>query len=412
MSAIKKYTGLPYLILILITLLSCDKKDSEENKIVTIGVLIGQTGSAASSGESTNAALAIALQDINRYLGDAGSDYRLEIRIKDTQTDTLVCIQKYNELKNEGVKLIIGPYSSAEVKALKPLADRDGILIISPSSVATSLAVAGDNVFRLAPNDLGQGEAMTALLLDDGIEVIVPVVRDDLWGNELLAATSDQFMHSFKEVVEPVKYTPGTTDFTAVITSLVSNMNTVLSVYSPDKAGVYLISFGEGTDIMRAASSKEPLKAIRWYGSSAYAENKSLIQDEMTSMFAMERQLVCPIFGYDPNARSKWEPLINELQTGLSRKPEIYALVAYDALWLAIFTYLSTGDEPDIMSLKETFTLQANNYYGVTGWTTLNNAGDRALATYDFWGIEWELNTPLWAIKASYNNATKELVRY
>ena len=411
MSHFKNAAGL-ILILLLISTTSCNKNDNDGNKIITVGALLPLTGSASSSGESTSAALAIALQDINQYLNAIGSAYRLETTIKDTQTDTLVCIQKYEELKGEGVRLIIGPYSSAEVKALKSRAGQDGILIVSPSSVATSLAVPNDNVYRLVPDDVGQGEAMTALLNDDGIEIIVPVVRDDLWGNELLAATSQQFEDSGKDIAEAVKYSPGTGDFNQIIAHLAENLNNALSNYPADKTAIYLISFGEGTTIMEAASSAEVMKTVRWYGSSAYAENNSLVQDDKTALFARERNLMCPVFGYDPDARSKWEPLVNELYNELDRKPEIYALVAYDALWLAMLTYLSTGEDPDIPALKEAFAMQANNYYGVTGWTKFNDAGDRALATYDFWAIAGILNAPVWEIKASYNNATKELIRY
>lgn len=102
--------------------------------------------------------------------------------VEDTDTDTLVAIEKYDFLKNAGVRLIVGPFTSANVKALKPLADADGILLVSPASVANSLAVAGDNVFRLIPDVNTQGEALSALLLYNSTDQHVPVVRDDLWG--------------------------------------------------------------------------------------------------------------------------------------------------------------------------------------------------------------------------------------
>ena len=136
------------------------------------------------------------------------------------------------------------------------------------------------------------------------------------------------------------------------------------------------------------------------------------MNDFYTAVFAIERNLACPAFGLDPNAQVKWEPLINELETDLGRNPEIYALVAYDALWLATLTYQVTGLNEGIPELKAAFTKQADNYFGVTGWTTLNEAGDRAEATYDFWGIRLFLNAPEWYILARYNNATKTLVRY
>jgi branched-chain amino acid transport system substrate-binding protein len=410
----RKYQKIASLIIAFgfIFLTSCHKENKDENKVIRIGALVPLTGTASSSGEATSAALTIALQEINQYLGGIKSEYQLEVSLEDTGTDTLISIQQYNMLKGEGIRLVIGPYSSAEVNAIKPLADKDGVLLVSPSSVATSLAIPGDNIFRLVPSDFGQGEAMTALLNDDSIDLLLPVVRDDLWGNELLDATTLQFKNTGKEVLQAVKYAPDATDFDNVVTSLSDKLNDALSMYPLEKIGIYLISFGEGTSILKAASSDEALNTVRWYGSSAFAENKSLVEDHSTAGFASARNLACPIFGYDPNAKAKWQPLVDELRTGLGREPEIYSLVAYDALWLATLTYLNTGEDPDINSLKEAFLVQANNYYGATGWTTLNDAGDRTLATYDFWGITWQENVPVWDVVASYNNATKELVRY
>jgi branched-chain amino acid transport system substrate-binding protein len=286
----RKYQKIACLIITfgLIFLTSCEKENKDETKVIRIGALVPMTGTASSSGEATSAALTSALQEINQYLDGIKSGYHLEVSLVDTQTDTLICIQQYTALKGEGIRLVIGPYSSAEVKALKPLADKDGVLVVSPSSVATSLAIPNDNVFRLVPSDYGQGEAMTALLNDDGIEVLLPVVRDDLWGNELLDATTQQFKDTRTEVYDAVKYSPGETDFNWVVTSLSGKLNEALSTYQPEKIGVYLISFGEGTNILKAASSDQALNTIRWYGSSAYAENKSLVEDYSTAVFAVK----------------------------------------------------------------------------------------------------------------------------
>jgi branched-chain amino acid transport system substrate-binding protein len=410
----RKYKKIAGLIIAFgfIFLASCEKENKDVNKVIRIGALVPLTGTASSSGEATSAALTVALQEINQYLAGIKSEYRLEVSLEDTGTDTLISIQKYNMLKSEGIRLVIGPYSSAEVKAIKPLADKDGVLVVSPSSVATSLAIPGDNIFRLVPSDFGQGEAMTALLNDDGIDLLLPVVRDDLWGNELLDATTQQFQNTSQEVYEAVKYTPGETVFDNVVASLSGRLNEALSVYPPEKIGIYLISFGEGTNILKAASSDEALNTVRWYGSSAFAGNKSLVEDYSAAGFASSRNLACPIFGYDQNAKAKWQPLLDELRTELGREPEIYSLVAYDALWLATLTYLNAGEGPDINSLKEAFMVQADNYYGATGWTALNDAGDRTLATYDFWGISLQESVPAWEVVARYNNATKELARY
>jgi branched-chain amino acid transport system substrate-binding protein len=392
---------------------SCNDEDNENNdRIIKIGVLLPLTGQGSSTGESVKAAIEIALADINEYLADVNPGCQVLLVVGDTESDSLTTIQKYSSLKEQGIRCIVGPCISSNVAAVKPYADQDGILVVSPASVASSLSLPGDNVFRLVPDMAGQAEAMTALLNDDGIDMVLPVVRDDIWGHDLLEATTQQFLSVRKGVVAPILYPPSTTDFTSVITTLTEMTGILLNTDPADRIGIYMLSYNEGTEILRLASTEPLLDSVRWYGNTAYAENKTLPGNPFAAPFARSTSLANPAFGYDPAARSKWEPLLEELQNELGRKPEIYALAAYDALWLVTLTYLSTGEDPDIASLKKAFTLQADAYFGTTGWTSLNANGDRAFSTYDFWGIDWITNDWVWIVVARYENATKDLFRF
>ncbi len=410
-----KILNITFLVVLLLISVSCKKEDetreSEKTEIV-IGLLIPETGAGSSTGESMNAAISIALDDIRYYLEDIGSNKTIKLHIEDSGTDTLLALQKLILLKEKGVQLVIGPYSSASVKAVKDYADENGILIISPSSVAPSMAIPGDNVYRLVPNDYSQGEAMTALLNDDSIEILIPIIRDDLWGNELLASTTQYFTSSKSNVIEAVKYPASTQNFSPFISDLNNKVVDALAQYPNNKIGVYMVSFGEGTNILHGALSETELQLVRWYGSSAYAENSSLPLNSLAAAFALDQDLSCPIFGYDDAARDKWEPLIDKIEAQIGRKPEIYALVSYDALWLATLSYLACGLNASTGKLINAFVYEANNYFGVTGRTTLNPAGDRSFATYEFWGIEYFPSDYSWELVAKYNNATGELLRY
>ena len=412
----KSITVLFAIILALVIITpSCKKDDCEEcnkHQEITLGVLLPLTGAGSSTGESVSTAIDIALKDINQYFANIGADKHLTLVIEDTQTDTLIALQKMTALKGLGIQTVIGPYSSASVKAVKNYADEQAMLIISPSSVAVSLAIPDDNIFRLVPSDENQGVAMTALLSDDSLEALVPIMRDDLWGNELLEATSQHFIQSGGTVIEAVRYSTSTTDFSQSVNLLKERLSQALLQYPANKIGVYLISFGEGTDILKLAASEDVLDQVDWYGSSAYAENESLLNDIDAAFFAISQGFSCPIFGLDDNAQEKWQPLVEEIQAVIGRKPEVYALVAYDAIWLTVQSYLSAGESPDINRLKTAFINEANNYYGVTGRTELSDAGDRAFATYDFWGLQYSLNDFSWIRVAKYDNATGELTRY
>jgi branched-chain amino acid transport system substrate-binding protein len=83
------------------------------------------------------------------------------------------------------VRIVIGPATSAAVKAVKDFADENDVLLISHSSTAPSLAIAGDNLFRFVPEDRQQGEAIAKKMWNDGIPIVVPMWRNDIYGNEL-----------------------------------------------------------------------------------------------------------------------------------------------------------------------------------------------------------------------------------
>ncbi len=402
-------------IVTLLLSFSC-KKDCEiieDGKTeIVIGILTPATGAAASTGESSAVAIQFALEDINQYLADIGSDKTIKLIIEDTQTDTLVGLQKLMSFKEKGVQLVIGPFTSAGVKAVKDYADNNDILIISPASVATSLAIPNDNIYRLLPNDISQGAAMTALLNDDGIEMLIPIIRDDVWGDELFTTVSQQFTNSKGSVFTPVKYSTSTTDFISHIFQLKLNLLDALNQYPANKIGIYMASFGEGTEILAEATNDASLHQVKWYGSSGFAGFSSLPLNPGAAAFANDQGLPCPIFGYDDAAYDKWQPLIDKIETQIGRKPEIYALVAYDALWLATLSYLSSGLEVSTDELITAFLYEANHYFGVTGRTALNQAGDRSFATYEFWGITYNFSEYSWQVVGKYNNATGILTRY
>ncbi len=395
---------------VILTLLSCKKDDCRCSKI-RIGALIPLNGTASPQGESGNAALMLAKTDIDKYLLTLDKDMEVELTIKNTATDTSVAISGYHELKENGIRIIIGPYTSSELKAVKPYADRDGVLLISPASVATSLSIAGDNVFRMVPDISSQAEAMNTLLVADGIKAIVPVVRDDIWGNELLTATAEIFTGNGNQVYEPVKYQPGA-NMATIAASLYQNTSEALASYPATQVGVYMVSYDEGTSILEFFAQNQSNGDVKWYGSSGYAFDPGILQNFSVSAFAAESELTCPVFGFDAAAKPKWEPLKAALESVLLRTPDIYAFAAYDALWLATFTLLKTGFDNDIEAYKTQFDMEAENFYGVTGWTALNDAGDRAWATYDFWGIKWQFNAPVWSLVANYNNGSGILTRY
>ncbi|MCX6283179.1 MAG: ABC transporter substrate-binding protein [Bacteroidetes bacterium] len=378
---------------------------------IPVGALLSLTGSGASNGQSSQLSIGFAQQDINTWLSSISKNVRVSIIYADTKTDTAEALIQLKIFYDKGIRLVIGPYSSAEVAAIKPFADLHGILVISPSSVAVSLAIPNDNIFRFVSCDVIQGQAMTTMLLADSIKAIAPLIRNDVWGNDLLASTTQEYYSKGGTIAQAEKYDPKATDFSSVLTHLNTTVGNLLGPINPNQAAVYLCSFGEGSNILAAAGNYPQLKMVSWYGSSAFAQNASLIADTAAARFASDHLLPCPVYGLDEEARGKWQPLQERIRAVIGRNPEVYALTAYDAVWVGMKTYLVTGTQPEIETFKFAFVQEASTYFGASGNTTLDANGDRAFGNYDFWAVNHNPSGYFWQIVAKYNSATGTLTR-
>ena len=149
-----------------------------KQQTVKIGALIPITGVASSLGESERAALKIATKDINEYLFKTNSSIGIELIIEDSQSNPSASLENLKKLAAKGIKIVIGPGTSAAVQGIKDYADKNGIILISPSATAPSLAKAGDNFFRFVPGDSHQAPAISELMWNDGIRVVCTILAN------------------------------------------------------------------------------------------------------------------------------------------------------------------------------------------------------------------------------------------
>ena len=150
--------------------------------VVNVGLLLPATGDIASHGVDNIIASRLGAADFNAYLRDSGEPWQVNLVNEDTQTDPAIALEKIQSLNSKGIKLILGTETSAELLNIKSYADSNNMLLISPSSTTPKLAIQ-DNIFRLIPDDTKQAVVIAELLKFDGIRVIVPVYRGDVWGD-------------------------------------------------------------------------------------------------------------------------------------------------------------------------------------------------------------------------------------
>ncbi|PWU79147.1 MAG: hypothetical protein DLM72_18900 [Candidatus Nitrosopolaris wilkensis] len=115
--------------------------NSNGKQSVTLGALLPLSGASLSLGESEDAVIKIAIKGVNGYFSNSNSNTRVGLIIEDTHTNPAISLEKLQDLAAKGVRIVIGPGTSAEIQEVKYYADKNGILFVSPSSTAPSLAV-------------------------------------------------------------------------------------------------------------------------------------------------------------------------------------------------------------------------------------------------------------------------------
>ena len=391
---------------------SCRRECHDTATTIKVGVLLGMTGSGSQNAVETNAALQAGLQDIKDYISQNGLDATVELLVEDTKSDTAEAKIKAQQLIDKGVSVIIGPYTSAEAKAVKAIANENHVLLVSHSAVSTSLAIAGDNFLRFAPCDTYQAEAMNALFSSDSVRAIIPVVRNDLWSNSLILATGSLFTSGGGTLISQQSFEPGTSDFSSAVAGVKAGLESGSSLYGADKTAIYLISYADGTGFLEALSNSGVSPDFKIYGASAFAQNATLLANATAAEYAYRSKIQCPVFGFDESASDIYEPIQTRITAAIGAKASIYALAAYDILWVTVLTSVTEKPGTDFAAFKSHFMETAGGYFGATGRTELDSNGDRNHVYYDFWKVTKEDGIYSWKLSAKYNTTSHLLIKY
>jgi len=398
---------LSVLLLAAINPLRSEQPPLHSHREFKIGVLASLTGSGNSLGQDTVAALQIATDQLDAEAKANQGGYRFHLFVRDTQQDPVKALAAIKDLEKRGVQIIVGPQTSAEVAMIKPFADAHNILVISQGSTASSLAIAGDNIFRFCPNDKREAAAIVALMQHDSIHAIVPLWRNDAGNNGLHDSVKAAFENIGGTVTSGFQYQPTTTDFSAATASVASQIQSLVTAGAdPNSIAIYLAAFDEAVGVFHSAAANFTLSSARWYGSDGVALSAALTGDASASAFAASAYYPNPTFGLDDALQNLWQPVANAIEARTGITPDAFALSAYDALFVVERALRVTGNLKDFASFKSVFVDAANAYSGVTGSTALDAAGDRLNADFDFWAVRLTNGNYGWVRIGTYTNGT------
>ncbi len=209
-----------------------------------IGAMDALTGVAESYGNPLHQAKLLAVEEINAAGGINGRE--LELIVEDSKCAAQDAITAYNKLTDvDGVKIILGTTCSGSMLGAAPLAERDGVVLLSASATSPDIATAGDYIFRTAINDRQLGVDMANTLWVDGVRRIVTITEATDYAEGTRRTAVAQFEELGGSVLAAESYPSDLTDFRSQLTKLINE--------SPD--AILLAAQGEasgGTIIKQA----------------------------------------------------------------------------------------------------------------------------------------------------------------
>ena len=203
-----------------LVLASCNggSSTSSADEIV-IGEYGSLTGGQATFGISTRNGIDIAVDEINAAGGVLGKKVR--VIVEDDQgkaEEANVVVTKL--ITKDKVVAVLGEVASSNSLAAAPVAQQNGIPMISPSSTNPEVTKKGDYIFRVCFLDPFQGYVMAKFATGTLKMTKVAVLRDIK--NDYSIGLADAFIENFRKmggtIVADQSYSAGDSDFNAQLT--------------------------------------------------------------------------------------------------------------------------------------------------------------------------------------------------
>jgi branched-chain amino acid transport system substrate-binding protein len=373
---------------------------------VPVLALVPLTGALTTYGENSKVATELAVSDVNAWLAETGAKWRLKYIYEDTATDPATALSKLKTWHGRGVVICHSMTSSSELKECKGYADANHILIISSMSSSAALAIPGDYIYRNIPHSLKSCKPIVALMKEAGIKHLIPTWRGDSWGDSFHDAVKNELPQLGIVCHDEygIRYDPQLTTFTVQAAKLYDAVKALVDSGVPkNEIGIYAMAFDEIALYMAEAAKYPLLREVKWFGTDSSANVDTLIKNTVAGRFAVDVKFINPTYSIGENPKK--ERVRQYIMKVLGREPDPYAYSAYDVVWyIAIALRMANAYDAD--AVKELLPSVVANYYGASGWFTLDENGDRAFADYDLWILREVNGTLKWTIAGRWSYIT------
>jgi branched-chain amino acid transport system substrate-binding protein len=248
------------------------------DEVITLGAAVSQTGKYAQNGANTKNGYELAARRMNEKGGIeiGGKRYRLTVRYYDDESTPARGTELAERLiKQDGVKFMLGPYSSGLTKAMLPIVERYGVPMVEANGAARELFTKGYRyVFAvLSTSDQYLTGAMQLaaenadkLGKEPGAVTVALAVENDAFGQDVRAGVLDDIEKHYMQMVIDDQLPPELDDMSATLSKVKTLKPDVLIVSGEEKGAMTAVTQ------MRALNIYVPILVMTHCDSARLAE--------------------------------------------------------------------------------------------------------------------------------------------
>lgn len=335
---------------------ACSKK---EVPAVPVGVIAPLSGEVSQYGKALQNGMLLALKEINSASQQSG-EKQLDLKFEDSKGSATAGINAFRKLIDyHKTPIVLGAMFSKVTMAIAPLAEKEKVVLLSPTSSDVNLTKAGDYIFRIYPSDSYDGEYLAQYFVSRlSVKRAAVMYLTTSSTTAITEVFKDRITKAGGEVVLVEGHDQKTRDFRSVLKKL--------NEHKPD--AVLLSSYLDAMALI-LRQSKELGYKFNFVAISTIYDEKIF---ELASNAAEGVVFSTAIF----DSASK-DPLIRKFVQTFNNQykelPNIWAAYGYDCVRIASEAIRKSNGTAT--SIKEAL-YKIKDFPGVTGKTTFDENGD------------------------------------
>ena len=331
----------------------CLNNAEQKQGIINVGIILPLSGDGALYGKSLQNGIDLALENAN------ATDSSVRLIYEDSKLDPKLAVNAFQKLSTiNGCKIVLGGFSSSDVLSMAPIAQRNKVVLISPTASSPAITNAGDYIFRTTPSDNFDGEIMAKFAYNElNLRNIVVIFSNNDYGQGISKVFSEKFTELGGKITAERSFESGANDFKSQLTALKES--------SPD--GLYVIAAAEIGAILKQKAELN-FNEVKTF-TVGLAENPMVI--EIAGNAANSTYYSYPAYKIDSDDDIV-QTFVKKYKEKYGTDPDVLAAYGYDLMNIALVA-LKNGNIAD--NIKKTL-FSLKNFNGITGETSFDSNGD------------------------------------